>query len=73
MWITRKKHLCIVQELKHEIDELRSKNEDLKGRLKTANELYNYVVERNFELRYVPLHKIICERLLSFWQDFKFF
>lgn len=73
MWITRKKHLCIVQELKYEIDTLRSSNENLKSLLKTANELCNYVSERNIELRYAPLHKIICERLISFWQAFKLF
>ena len=73
MWITRKKHLCIVQELKYEIDELRADNEHIRKRLKTSMELYDCVSRQNSELRYAPLHKIIRERLLSFWQDLKFF
>ena len=73
MWITRKKHLCIVQELKYEIEELRSDNAHIRERLKTAMELYDFVSRQNSELRYAPLHKIISERLRSFWQNFKFF
>ena len=73
MWISRKKHLCIVQELKYEIEELRAKNDGLNGRLKTANELFNYVSKQNSELRYAPLHQIICERFIIFWRDLNTF
>ena len=73
MWITRKKHLCIVQDLKQEIACLQLKNEGLKESLKTAKELYDYVSDQNSELRYAPLHKIICERFIIFWRDLNTF
>ena len=73
MWITRKKHLCIVQELKQEIACLQFKNEGLKESLKTAKELYDYVSEQNSDLRNAPLHKIVLERVMYFWKDLNLF